>query len=52
MLGLCSAAAGVAILILAIILGYTLAHGISALNMQFSDAGRQAGGRGRRRHAQ
>jgi phosphate transport system permease protein len=35
MLGLCSAAAGVAILILAIILGYTLAHGISALNINF-----------------
>ena len=35
MLGLCSAAAGIAILMLAIILGYTLAHGISALNLNF-----------------
>jgi phosphate transport system permease protein len=35
MLELCSAAAGIAILILAIILGYTLAHGITALNINF-----------------
>ena len=35
MLGLCGAAAGLCILILAIILGYTLAHGISALNLDF-----------------
>ncbi|HTY81487.1 MAG TPA: phosphate ABC transporter permease PstA [Dehalococcoidales bacterium] len=35
MLGLCSTAAGVAILVLAVILGYTLAHGISALNLNF-----------------
>lgn len=35
MLGLCSGAAGLGILILALILGYTLAHGISALNLDF-----------------
>jgi phosphate transport system permease protein len=35
MLGLCSAAAGLGILILALILGYTLAHGIAALNLDF-----------------
>ncbi len=35
MLGLCSIAAGLGILILALILGYTLAHGISALNLDF-----------------
>ncbi len=33
MLGLCGGAAGLGILILALILGYTLAHGISALNL-------------------
>jgi phosphate transport system permease protein len=35
MLGLSSGAAGLGILILALILGYTLAHGISALNLDF-----------------
>lgn len=35
MLGLCSGAAGLGILILALILGHTLAHGISALNLDF-----------------
>jgi len=35
MLGLCSGAAGLGILILALILGYTLAHGIAALNLNF-----------------
>ena len=35
MLGLCSVAAGLAIIILALILGYTLIHGISALNINF-----------------
>lgn len=35
MLGFCSGAAGLGILILALILGYTLAHGISALNLDF-----------------
>jgi phosphate transport system permease protein len=35
MLGLCSAAAGLAILILALILGYTLVHGVAALNLNF-----------------
>ena len=35
MLGLCSAAAGLAILILALILGYTLVHGISYFNLDF-----------------
>ena len=35
MLGLCSGAAGLGILILALILGYTLANGISALNLDF-----------------
>ncbi len=35
MLGLCSSAADVGILILALILGYTLAQGISALNLDF-----------------
>jgi phosphate transport system permease protein len=35
MLGLCSIAAGLAIIILALILGYTLIHGISALNINF-----------------
>jgi phosphate transport system permease protein len=35
MLGLSSAAAGLAILILALILGYTLAHGIAFMNLDF-----------------
>ena len=35
MLGLCGAAAGLAILILALILGYTLVKGISAFNLDF-----------------
>jgi phosphate transport system permease protein len=35
MLGLSSIAAGLAILMLGLILGYTLAHGISALNLDF-----------------
>ena len=35
MLGLSSAAAGIAILILALILGYTLVRGISYLNLDF-----------------
>jgi phosphate transport system permease protein len=35
MLGLSSAAAGLTILILALILGYTLAHGIAFLNLDF-----------------
>jgi phosphate transport system permease protein len=35
MLGLSSGAAGVGILMLALILGYTLAHGIAALNLDF-----------------
>ncbi len=35
MLGLSSAAAGLGILILALILGYTLAHGIAFLNLDF-----------------
>jgi len=35
MLGLSGGAAGLGILMLAIILGYTLAHGISALNLDF-----------------
>ena len=35
MLFLCSGAAGLGILILALILGYTLAHGIAALNLDF-----------------
>jgi phosphate transport system permease protein len=35
MLGLCGCAAGLGILVLALILGYTLAHGISALNLDF-----------------
>ncbi len=35
MLGLCSTAAGLAILILALILGYTLVHGISYFNLGF-----------------
>lgn len=35
MLGLCSAAAGLSILLLALILGYTLAHGIAYLNLDF-----------------
>jgi phosphate transport system permease protein len=35
MLGLSSSAAGVGILILALILGYTLAHGIAFLNLDF-----------------
>lgn len=35
MLGLCGGAAGLCILILVIILGYTLAHGLSALNLDF-----------------
>jgi phosphate transport system permease protein len=35
MLGLSSGAAGLGILMLALILGYTLAHGISALNLDF-----------------
>jgi phosphate transport system permease protein len=35
MLGLCSAAAGLAILVLALILGYTLVHGAMALNIDF-----------------
>jgi phosphate transport system permease protein len=35
MLGLCGVGAGLGILILALILGYTLAHGIAALNLDF-----------------
>lgn len=35
MLGLCSTAAALGILILALILGYTLAHGIAYLNLDF-----------------
>lgn len=35
MLGLCSAGAGISILILALILGYILAHGISFINLDF-----------------
>ena len=35
MLGLSSTAAGIAILVLALILGYTLVHGISYLNLDF-----------------
>ncbi len=35
MLGLCSVATGLGILILALILGYTLAHGIAFLNLDF-----------------
>ena len=35
MLGLCGAAAGLAIIILALILGYTVVHGISYLNLDF-----------------
>lgn len=44
MLSLCSGAAGLGILILALILGYTLAHGISALNLDFlTQAAKPAG---------
>ena len=35
MLGLCSVAAGLAIMVLALILGYTLTRGISAMNLSF-----------------
>ena len=35
MLGLCGTAAGLAIIILALILGYTVVHGISYLNLDF-----------------
>ncbi|MDP2931696.1 MAG: phosphate ABC transporter permease PstA [Chloroflexota bacterium] len=35
MLGLCGGAAGLGMLILALILGYTLSHGIAALNIDF-----------------
>ena len=35
MLGLCSIAAASAIIILALILGYTLARGIAAMNLNF-----------------
>lgn len=35
MLGLCATGAGLGIVILALILGYTLAHGVSALNPDF-----------------
>ena len=35
MLGLCGAGAGLGILVLALILGYTLVHGIAALNLDF-----------------
>jgi len=44
MLILCAVAAGLGILILALILGYTLAHGVSALNLDFlTQAAKPAG---------
>jgi len=38
MLGICGAAAGLAIIILALILGYTVVHGISYLNLDFLES--------------